>query len=45
MTSFGFAGGLTPPEWLEGPDTVVFDDMAQLPALIASRLIRPRSSP
>ena len=34
MRAFGFAGGLTPPEWLEGPDTVVFDDMAELPALL-----------
>lgn len=31
MRSVGFAGGLTPGEWLEGPGTVVIEDMAQLP--------------
>ena len=36
MRSLGFAGGLTPPEWLEGIDTVVFDDMADLPTLVAA---------
>lgn len=30
MRSVGFAGGLTPAAWLEGPGTVVIDDMAQL---------------
>jgi HAD superfamily hydrolase (TIGR01509 family) len=34
MRSLGFAGGLTPPEWLAGPGTVVFHDMATLPRLI-----------
>jgi len=34
MRAFGYAGGLTPAEWLEGPDTVVFDDMAELPRLL-----------
>lgn len=34
MRTLGFAGGLTPRDWLEGPDTVVFDDMAMLPTLI-----------
>jgi HAD superfamily hydrolase (TIGR01509 family) len=34
MACFGFAGGITPAERLEGPGTVVFDDMAQLPGLI-----------
>jgi beta-phosphoglucomutase-like phosphatase (HAD superfamily) len=34
MRAFGYAGGLTPPEWLEGPGTVVFTDMRQLPDLI-----------
>ena len=38
MRSLGFCGGLTPAEWLEGPDTVVFDDMAALADLLdASR--------
>ncbi|MGI5339957.1 HAD family hydrolase [Streptomyces sp. CA-181903] len=35
MRSFGYAGGLTPAAWLEGPGTVVFDDMRKLPALLA----------
>jgi len=35
MRAFGYAGGLTPADWLEGPGTVVFTDMRQLPALIA----------
>ena len=34
MRAFGYAGGLTPADWLEGPGTVVFTDMRQLPALI-----------
>jgi HAD superfamily hydrolase (TIGR01509 family) len=36
MRSLGYAGGLTPRDWLEGPGTVVFDDMTMLPALVAS---------
>ena len=34
MASLGYAGGLTPREWLEGPGTTVFEDMADLPALV-----------
>jgi HAD superfamily hydrolase (TIGR01509 family) len=34
MRCFGYAGGLTPAHWLAGPDTVVFDDMRKLPALL-----------
>lgn len=34
MRVLAYAGGLTPAEWLEGPDTVVFDDMALLPDLV-----------
>lgn len=34
MRSFGYSGGLTPPEWLEGPGTVVFDNMKDLPGLL-----------
>ncbi|CAM5431118.1 hydrolase [Streptomyces spiroverticillatus] len=34
MRALGYAGGLTPAEWLEGPDTVVFDDMRKLPVLL-----------
>ncbi|WP_330301316.1 HAD family hydrolase [Streptomyces sp. NBC_00503] len=37
MRSFGYAGGLTPGERLEGEDTVVFHDMRELPGLIAGR--------
>ncbi|MFF1502697.1 HAD family hydrolase [Streptomyces sp. NPDC058316] len=35
MRAFGYCGGLTPAEWLHGPGTVVFDDMRELPALLA----------
>lgn len=34
MRAFGYSGGLTPPEWLEGDGTTVFDDMTQLPRLL-----------
>lgn len=36
MRAFGYAGGLAPRTALEGPDTVVFQDMRDLPRLIAS---------
>jgi HAD superfamily hydrolase (TIGR01509 family) len=36
MRSLGYAGGLTPARWLEGPDTVVFNDMSLLPELIST---------
>ncbi|MDK0520134.1 HAD family hydrolase [Streptomyces sp. ML-6] len=35
MRALGYAGGLTPAHWLEGPDTVVFDDMRKLPTLLS----------
>ena len=35
MRVFGYAGGLTPPEHLVGEATVVFEDMRQLPRLLA----------
>jgi HAD superfamily hydrolase (TIGR01509 family) len=35
MRALGYAGGLTPARWLEGPDTTVFDDMRDLPRLLA----------
>ncbi|MFP8884621.1 HAD family hydrolase [Streptomyces mangrovi] len=35
MRVFGYAGGLTPAHRLEGPNTVVFEDMRRLPALLA----------
>jgi HAD superfamily hydrolase (TIGR01509 family) len=34
MRSLGYAGGLTPASWLEGPGTVVFEDMLKLPKLL-----------
>ncbi|MFJ3835667.1 HAD family hydrolase [Streptomyces sp. NPDC090054] len=37
MRSFGYAGGPTRAEQLEGPDTIVFDDMRKLPGLIAEQ--------
>ncbi|MDQ2677282.1 MAG: HAD family hydrolase [Actinomycetota bacterium] len=36
MSVFGYCGGLTPSEWLVGPDTTVFDDMALLPGLLTA---------
>lgn len=36
MRAFGYAGGLTPRDRLDGPDTVVFDDMRDLPRLLRS---------
>jgi HAD superfamily hydrolase (TIGR01509 family) len=37
MHALGYAGGLTPVDWLEGPATTVFTDMADLPGLVADR--------
>ena len=34
MRVLAFAGGLTPAELLDGPDTIVFDDMRELPSLL-----------
>lgn len=34
MRVLGYAGGLTPPDWLAGPATVVFTAMADLPGLV-----------
>ncbi|MCM2425323.1 HAD family hydrolase [Streptomyces sp. RKAG337] len=34
MRAFGYYGGLTPRAWLEGPGTVVFDEMRDLPELL-----------
>ncbi|MER7997852.1 HAD family hydrolase [Streptomyces sp. NPDC095613] len=36
MRSFGYAGGLTAAHRLEGPGTVVFEDMRALPGLLAA---------
>ncbi|WP_329499393.1 HAD family hydrolase [Kitasatospora herbaricolor] len=35
MRAVGYAGGLTPAHRLEGPGTVVIEDMRQLPAVLA----------
>jgi HAD superfamily hydrolase (TIGR01509 family) len=35
MRAFGYAGGLSPWRALEGPNTVLFDDMRDLPRLLA----------
>jgi HAD superfamily hydrolase (TIGR01509 family) len=34
MRVLAFAGGLTPAELLDGPNTIVFDDMRELPRLL-----------
>jgi HAD superfamily hydrolase (TIGR01509 family) len=36
MRAFGYAGGLTPPDRLAGHGTVVFEDMRDLPGLLAT---------
>jgi HAD superfamily hydrolase (TIGR01509 family) len=36
MRCLGYAGGLTPGHWLEGPNTIVFEDMTRLPELLLS---------
>jgi len=36
MRAFGYTGGLTPPDRLAGPRTVLFDDMRRLPDLLAA---------
>jgi HAD superfamily hydrolase (TIGR01509 family) len=40
MRAFGYCGGLTRAERLEGPGTVVFADMRDLPALLAGAAAR-----
>jgi HAD superfamily hydrolase (TIGR01509 family) len=35
MHAYGYAGGLTPAAWLQGPNTTVFTDMRTLPSLLA----------
>jgi hypothetical protein len=34
MRVYGYCGGLTPASRLEGPGTIVFDDMRVLPELL-----------
>ncbi|MFE5535543.1 HAD family hydrolase [Streptomyces sp. NPDC056492] len=36
MRAFGYSGGPTPAGQLEGPGTIVFDDMRKLPELLAA---------
>jgi len=36
MRAFGYTRGLTPPDRLAGPGTVLFDDMRRLPDLLAA---------
>ncbi|WIM99896.1 HAD family hydrolase [Actinoplanes oblitus] len=42
MRCLAYAGGLTPIDRLEGPGTIVFDDMRDLPALLDE--VRPRDA-
>jgi hypothetical protein len=35
MRAFGYAGGLAPKGALAGPQTIVFEDMRELPGLLA----------
>ncbi|WP_328463262.1 HAD family hydrolase [Streptomyces sp. NBC_00448] len=37
MRAFAYAGGMIPTHRLEGPSTVVFDDMRKLPGLLTDR--------
>jgi hypothetical protein len=37
MRVLAYGGGLTPAELLAGADTIVFDDMRELPALLDGR--------
>lgn len=37
MRAFGYAGGLTPSEWLEGEGTTVFTDMRSLAGMLSPR--------
>jgi HAD superfamily hydrolase (TIGR01509 family) len=34
MRVLAFAGGITPPQLLEGPNTIVFEEMRELPSLL-----------
>lgn len=42
MRSFGYAGGLTRADQLEGPGTLVFHDMRELPLLLADSAVAYR---
>jgi HAD superfamily hydrolase (TIGR01509 family) len=46
MAAFGYAGGVTPSHWLEGPGTVIFSDMRTLPELLVNPAAGvPRTGP
>jgi HAD superfamily hydrolase (TIGR01509 family) len=45
MRSFGYAGSVTPADQLAGPGTIVYDDMAALPNLLATSRCRPGPAP
>ncbi|MCT9934118.1 HAD family hydrolase [Planotetraspora sp. A-T 1434] len=46
MRAFGFTGGLTPAAMLQGANTVLFDDMRDLPQLLAvAASVKPVSAP
>jgi HAD superfamily hydrolase (TIGR01509 family) len=39
MRAVGYAGGVTPADWLAGPDTTVVDDLRVLPAYLMSTTV------
>jgi len=45
MLALAYAGGVTAAEHLRGPDTLVFDDMRELPALLSRASLRSAISP
>jgi beta-phosphoglucomutase-like phosphatase (HAD superfamily) len=45
MRVLAFAGGLSPAELLDGPNTVVFDDMRELPTLLGQPDVPARAAP
>jgi HAD superfamily hydrolase (TIGR01509 family) len=38
MRCIGYAGGVTPASWLDGPGTVVIDDLRKIPQYLTSRI-------
>ena len=45
MLALAYAGGVTAAEHLRGPDTLVFDDMRELPVLLSRASLRSAISP
>ena len=41
MRAFGYGGGVTPGEWLEGPGTIVFEHMDELTGLLLGSVGEP----